>query len=92
MTYVVPAGDMSKELDYKSLEANVKILPHKQESPLKDSFSNTELETRTKCYGKKIIAESEKIEKNEKMNIRRREKRKRTKYETEEEILFVAFK
>ena len=92
MTYVVPAGDKSKELDYKSLEANVKFLPQKQESPLKDSFSNTELETRTKCYGKKIIAESERLERNEKMNIRRREKRKRTKDKTEEEILFVAFK
>ena len=84
--------EISKELDYKSLEANVKFLPQKQESLLNDSFSNTELETRTKCYGKKVITESERLERNEKMNIRRREKRKRTIDKTEEEILFVAFK
>ena len=83
---------MSKELDYKSLEANVKFLPQKQESLLNDSLSNTELETMTKCYGKKVITESERLERNEKMNIRKREKRKRTIDKTEEEILFVAFK
>ena len=88
MTYIIP-GEMSKELNYESLEANVKFLPQKHKS-LKDS--NTKLERRRKSREKKITTESERLEKNKQMNKRRIEKRKRFKDKTEEEILFVAFK
>ena len=88
MTYIIP-GDMSKEREYKSLEANVKFLPQKHKS-LKDS--NTKLERQRKSREKKITTESERLEKNEQMNKRRIETRKKFKYKTEEEILFVAFK
>ena len=66
MTFIIP-GDLSDELDYKSLETNVKFIPQK-------------------C--KKVITESEKLARNEKLNNRRREKRRKA----DEEVLFVAFK
>ena len=43
MTFVL-SRDLSEELIYKSLDANVKFLYRKDES-FKDSLSNTELET-----------------------------------------------
>ena len=84
MTFVL-SRDLSEELIYKSLDANVKFLYRKDES-FKDSLSNTELENL--CFGK---TESERLARNEKQKNRMREKRKKIRDEEEEETLCIVF-
>ncbi len=85
MTFIL-SEDLSDELTYKSLDSNVKFLHQKGES-LKNSLSQTELETWKKCFGTRVITESERLARNEKI----REKRKNVRDKAKEETICIVF-
>ena len=85
MTFIL-SGDLSNELTYKSLDSNVKFLNQKSGS-LKNSLSKTELETWKKCFGTRVITESERLARNEKI----RKKRKRIRDKAKEETFCIVF-
>ena len=85
MTFILSEA-LSDELTYKSLDSNVKFLHQKGES-LKNSLSQTELETWKKCFGTRVITESERLARNEKI----REKRKNIRDKAKEETICIVF-
>ena len=85
MTFIL-SGALSDKLTYQSLDSNVKFLYQKGES-LKNSLSQTELDTWKKCFGTRVITESERLARNEKV----REKRKNIRDKAKEETICIVF-